>query len=174
MLFSLYVNDIHKLTEKNTEITLFADDTNILITGSNKKNVFHDMQLQINKINNWTKRNELTINISKTYYMYYHRHRKKLSSDTQDRETYNLYIEKTSIKEVNHINFLGMQLDNQLRFDEHVNKLIGKLKAYLQVVYKLKDILSTSGKYSLYYAYIYFYFELWDRDLWYCKKTHFK
>ena len=67
-LFLVYINDIINISNK-IHITLYADDTNILMTGHN----IHEIITELNKIlpdfNDYFSSNKLTVNTDKTKYM---------------------------------------------------------------------------------------------------------
>ena len=65
LLFLIYVNDIaHVLPDNN--IRLFADDTNIFITGNTITTLQENSQLALNTLYKWFCDNQLSLNISKT------------------------------------------------------------------------------------------------------------
>jgi hypothetical protein len=66
MLFLIYVNDLPRIVKDNTIPILFADDTSILVKGSNLKDFKSNMLNTFNCVNKWFKINVLSININKT------------------------------------------------------------------------------------------------------------
>ena len=67
MLFSLYVNDLPKVS--NFETTLFADDTCLILVNKNIDILEKMVDQEINKVDSWMHRNKLSLNYSKTVYM---------------------------------------------------------------------------------------------------------
>ena len=63
-LFLLYINDIPFIS--NFDITLFADDTCLVMTDKNLKNLERKAQIELKKINSWLHQNNI---FSKTNYM---------------------------------------------------------------------------------------------------------
>ena len=45
---------------------MFADDTNLFISGSNIENLFETMNAELRKVATWFKANKLSLKISKT------------------------------------------------------------------------------------------------------------
>ena len=45
---------------------MFADDTNLFLSGINVNDLFSDMSCELNKISLWFKANELSLNLIKT------------------------------------------------------------------------------------------------------------
>ena len=79
LLFLIFVNDIVSCSD-SAEFVLFADDTNIFVTGKNENEVFNKANSVIKEVSNYMKSNKLHINISKTCYMHF---RPGLSRATQ-------------------------------------------------------------------------------------------
>ena len=68
-LFLFYVNDLPSITNKNNNMVLNVDDTNVIITDTNTSDFNIQASLQFNNINIWFKNNLLHLNLSKTYYL---------------------------------------------------------------------------------------------------------
>lgn len=161
LLYLLYVNDIRGSSLDNNysdRLTLYADDLNVLVTSINANEAISEAHKIVSEIKMWTMKNELTINEQKTYYMFFHRHRKKQNNRSADSPiTANAMINLAGyqLHKTSSINFLGICIDEKLKFDEHVKKLAMKMNTFFPIIYRLRDILDTQGKYILYYAYIY-------------------
>ena len=65
----LYINDLPRITNDNAKITLFADDTNIIITNPNLINFKKNVNNTIKDIKEWFHANLLFLNWDKTHYM---------------------------------------------------------------------------------------------------------
>ena len=68
ILFTLYINNIKKLSDK-AEINLFADDTNLFCSDLNYNSLINKCNTVLNESNEWLKRNKLTLNAEKTHYL---------------------------------------------------------------------------------------------------------
>ena len=66
LLFLVYINDLPKVTNKLFPI-LFADDTTLLIEGSNIHDIITTLNNELNRLNVWLGANKLSINVSKTH-----------------------------------------------------------------------------------------------------------
>ena len=76
LLFILYINDFSNVSDILWYV-LFADDTNVFLNGKNIKIILNIMQLELTKLYNWLLANKLTLNISKTHFMVFHRAKHK-------------------------------------------------------------------------------------------------
>ena len=68
LLFLLYVNDLCRVSDL-LFVIMFADDTNLFITGKNIDKIIEFMNREMLKISQWLIVNRLTLNVSKTHYM---------------------------------------------------------------------------------------------------------
>ena len=64
LLFILYMN--HLPLNKNFKVNLFADDTNLIMSGSDAKQLEMDVDNELANVDNWMRKNKLSINFSKT------------------------------------------------------------------------------------------------------------
>ena len=92
---------------------LFADDTNIFLSGNNIDGIIDKMNGEIKKIIDWLDFNMLSLNIDKTHYIIFSSKFKKLKCNKQ------FYIREKPIKFVKPIKFLGVILDSRLTWFEH-------------------------------------------------------
>ena len=57
---------------------LFADDTTVLIEGNNLDVIITSLNSELDRINTWLKSNKLSLNVTETHYMVFHRARRKV------------------------------------------------------------------------------------------------
>ena len=69
LLFLLYINDLNTVTKLLTLI-MFADDTNIFISGDNLDNLTSVVNIELSKISSWFSANLLSLNIKKNYILF--------------------------------------------------------------------------------------------------------
>ena len=75
LLFILYINDLANVSENLFSI-LSADDTTVLIEGMNINTMITSLNCELTKLTEWLK---LSINVSKSHYMVFHRSRRKIN-----------------------------------------------------------------------------------------------
>ena len=63
-LFILYVNDIANVSSL-LRFVLFADDTNIFLSGDDAKEISNTLSIELDKLNSWFAVNKLSLNVSK-------------------------------------------------------------------------------------------------------------
>lgn len=150
LLFLIYINDISRLININTNIIMFADDTNIINTGGDMKQAMQNVINTLKELKDWMIQNKLNINTNKTKYMIF-KTKKGLTKETKQQ----LMYDNKELEEVNSIKFLGIKIDNELNFIKHIELVANSIKAIIPICYKLRDKLSDSTKKMLYYALIY-------------------
>ena len=64
LLFLIYINDLGKIFKHATPI-LFADDTNLILTGNSLNETEHKLNEEIPLLTNWLYANRLSLNIKK-------------------------------------------------------------------------------------------------------------
>ena len=70
ILFLFYVNDISSVSS-NFSTTLFADDTTISISNPSFNSLINNSNFELNKLHIWTLENRLTLNVTKTFSLYF-------------------------------------------------------------------------------------------------------
>ena len=107
-LFSVYINDLTLCTDMFNMI-MCADDTTLICDINSIPEVEHSLNAELSKITN-----ELSLNASKTKFMVFHSDKKKVRYPK-------LNINATEIERTNHFNFLGLQLNHNLKLNTHIN-----------------------------------------------------
>ena len=77
LLFLLYVNDIHKSSDKSA-FYLFADDTNLLCADKNVRTLELVVNLEFHKVYEWLTAYKLTLNVKNLNVTIFHPHQKKI------------------------------------------------------------------------------------------------
>ena len=149
LLFLLYINDLPNVFA-NTMLFLFADDTNLFISGQNSQELYEGANNDLNAISEWLQVNRLWLNVKKTHYM--------LFSSTKIMSTNaELKIEGEAISEVTITKFLGVIIDNRLNWQHQISYISCKIAKGIGIIIKLRKFLNNESLRSLYYALIYPY-----------------
>ena len=160
LLFLLYINDITNVSKLLLPI-IFADDTNIFLSGKCIKETIEIMNIEIGKINEWLQVNRLSLNIEKTHFMIFSSIRKKF--------TYipDIEINGYKIKCVEQTKFIGVVLDSKLRWERHITSVKTKIARGLGILNKAKKFFSLPTLITLYYSFVYPHYiyciEVWGK-----------
>ena len=90
---------------------LFADDTTILFEGDNFHSIITSLNYELGKLIIWLNANKLSINVSKTHYMVFHRARRKTDHKDIILNNYILHFTK----------FIGIIIDDKLKWANHIS-----------------------------------------------------
>jgi hypothetical protein len=69
LFFLFYINDLSKIMNKDNNMALFADDTSVIITDTNKLNFKMNLNQTFKDRNTWFNVNLLSLNFNKTQYV---------------------------------------------------------------------------------------------------------
>ena len=150
ILFLLYINDLS--TVSNILFTLmFANDTNMFIQGKDVNKMEECINREIEKVLKWLNCNKLSLNVDKTHTMIFSNN--KLYSSM----SMNVFIQGTLIETVSKTKFLGVIIDNNLQWKDHINYLCNKISKGIGIIRKVRDVLNKDTLINLYYTFIYPY-----------------
>ena len=68
LLFLIYVNDICE-SSKILNFILFADDTNLFLSGENIHTLNNAINHELKNVTTWLASNKLSLNLNKTHFM---------------------------------------------------------------------------------------------------------
>ena len=68
LLFLLYINDLYHVCNNSSPI-LFADDTNLVSSGSDPKELDSEINTELDHISTWIKVTKLSLNVQKTHFI---------------------------------------------------------------------------------------------------------
>ena len=68
-------------------------------------------------------------------------------------------IMNVSIDRVHHSLYLGILIDDKLRWSNHINNIISKISRSIGVISKISSLLNNNGKVLIYYSLIYPYLQ---------------
>ncbi len=143
LLFTIYINDMLGLKLKGTLIS-FADDTVLFCKAKSWQLLKVQIEDDFVELKNWYQYNKLTLNVQKTKYMPFSTYKNFLP------KLGNIKIANYEIPETTSFKYLGIKMDNSLRWDLHINELVQKIRGLLSRFSYLRDFLSTEQMRILY------------------------
>jgi hypothetical protein len=145
LLFLIYINDLPMGTDSDTKVVLFADDTSIIITSPNQERLQTALNKNLSDINLWFKANFLSLNFNKTYYLQFRT--KNYIDNTLDI----IYLNK-NIADCPYTKFLGLMVDDNLTWNNHIDQLISKLNSACYAIRAFNAMLSRKGLRMSYFS----------------------
>lgn len=96
------------------------------------------VQNGITQIKNWLDMYQLSLNVEKTKYIAF----SVTNANRPNFQTINITNLNYDIKEVNYIKYLGIIIDQNIKWDTHINHLAAKVRKLIFKFYQLRDILN--------------------------------
>jgi exonuclease III len=149
-LFILFANDIGNFTESG-EINCYADDAVIYVTAKNGKEAENKLQRCINAIEQWYSENKLKVNVLKTEVMILGT-TQKISDINED--NFSVKFGETKLRIVKEFKYLGIQLDQNLKWNNHCGKMSKKAGLKLHLMRRLSQILPKETMIQTYKTYM--------------------
>ncbi|KAL7288543.1 hypothetical protein TKK_0017285 [Trichogramma kaykai] len=145
LLFIIYVNDIFNYCPGTYA---FADDTIVVRHAETWSEVQEDIRRSLLKIDSWFTANKLTMNVSKTEHMTFGCNIKSVPLCTD------IQIRDFPIRRATNVKYLGIRMDYRLKWDQHIQYVMVKLRYTPFIMFKLKH-LPMRVLVTIYYAYVY-------------------
>ena len=133
VLFIIYINDLPEIS-KLAKFIFFADDANIILTGTDVLELQAHATLLLSSLEMWVEKHGLKLNIKKTKYMVF-------TNKTINLDLISLSLNGRPIKISENERFLGVILDSKITWKIHISKLAGKVSHNAGILYKLKGLV---------------------------------
>lgn len=160
ILFLIYINDIGSLGTRG-KIISFADDTVIVFHEKDWRSTYKEAEHGLGLLQNWLKRNSLTLNVNKTKYLTF-----SITARGQPEDDFNLKLHTCqdnyqnqglschcpTIAHSKSIKYLGIEIDDNLRWNAHIEVITKKLTRYIYFFRAIRNILNINDIKKVYYA----------------------
>ena len=150
LLFLIYINDLAYVSNE-LYLILFADDTNVFISGNNLKSIVSKMNNELQIVVEWLQSNRLSLNINKTKCMVFMPKRQKRLDNIS------IKISGSTIEEVSNTKFLGVIIDNKLSFKDHLSYISKKVSKCIGILYRARPLMNRKSLITLYNSFLYPY-----------------
>ena len=135
LLFLLYINDLSS-TCKECKPILFADDTTLVYQHVDLKSLQQKINNELKLISDWFACNKLSLNVDKTQYILFEKSKNARTEILGD-----LVINGRNIAHVDNVKFLGIHIDEKMKWDTHISKKCSQISKTLSVITRLKNFL---------------------------------
>jgi hypothetical protein len=149
LLFLIYINDISNCTDSDCLNRLFADDASAFIAKRNAQELKDSMTRILKQLFEWFSANKLTVNLSKTCFIIFRSNSKKNPDFLS-----NLKIDDITINRVKSAKHLGVTLDENLNWHDHISEINSSLVKISNSFKIIQHQIPTKNKILFYNAYI--------------------
>ena len=148
LLFIIYINDLPSIMV-NFKAVVYADDTTLFTSLNVKSQNYNSRHLndELCAISTWLKLNKLSLNVNKTKAMLFRTPQKQVNPPE-------LVIDGLLIEFVSSFSFLGIIVDENLKWNFHINALSKKISKILGIMTKLRHSLPPQILLTIYNALI--------------------
>ena len=151
LFFLIYINDLENALSNSVPV-MYADDTNIFLSGNNIDSTVEEFNLELNNLNIWFKANRLSLNTTKTHLMLFSTNRHVLNT-----AQINVKIDNQNINRCSTNKFLGVKINERLDWKDHINYITDKISKSSGVINKLSKVFDEEVLTMLYYSLVYPY-----------------
>lgn len=136
LLFSIYTNDLSSAPQ-NCSVQSYVDDTKLVISFKMKDtvNAFADLRVDLHRIGQWCSNNHLLLNPSKTKLMVFGSRQMHSRLDTPS-----LTFMGRELVPEHTAKDLGVILDKNLTYDEHITKTVSSCMSCLGQISRTKHV----------------------------------
>ena len=130
MFFNIFLNDLVGAFNK-ADLYNFADDNTISFASKNETELLCILKEESDLAVKWFRQNNMIVNPDKFQSML-------LGNFKKDNSYYQLDIDKNMIETTNYVELLGIKIDNELKFNDHISDLCSKASMQLNAISRLK------------------------------------
>ena len=116
LLFVIYINDLNNAVQF-TKVTHFADDTNLTIHNYSLKKINKYVNFDLKCVTEWLRSNRISLNTKKTEILLFR------PKNTMIKKKLNFRISGQKIVLSKHVKYLGILIDENLSWIEHLSLL---------------------------------------------------
>ena len=111
----------------DTNIKLFADDANFFVEGDSEFELTDKVNKLLDKIYLWCTANKLSLNPDKTCY--------SIFGDYSHIGNIKLFLDGQQLVKTERVNYLGLLIDEKLKWTDHIEHLYNKIIKYLSLIH---------------------------------------
>lgn len=149
LLFIIYINDlVTAIASPHIQVVNYADDTSLVFKGKTLSDITHSVDTSFGSLKHWFSTNQLVLNESKSKSVIFRTQQSKiqtpmcLSADTQ-------------IPIVDSTKLLGIVIDSNCKWTEHIKETVSKLNKVCYALRTLSRVFNTPTLKTVYYANFY-------------------
>ena len=129
LLFNIYINDIFYFAEED-KLTNYADDTTPYAIEANVETLINSLQFNTNSLLTWFDNNFFKLNPDKCKLLI-----------TNHIDDISINVNNTVIKAEKSVKLLGVTIDNELKFNEHITNICKKANLKLHALARISHLM---------------------------------
>ena len=145
LLWNLFQNDL-SLNVHTSNLFMYADDHQIYFNGTSIKTVASSLNKETENVSQWYKDNLLQANPNKYQILVTAAQR----GDNNATDTCTLKIDDQQIRPTKNLKILGINMDVELSFSDHISDICKKASQKVGVLARLRNLISCETKLHLY------------------------
>ena len=154
LLFLLYINDLPNCLS-NSQPRMYADDTHLTYADNDICSLEASLNQDLLNINNWLLANKLTLNMTKTEFMLIGS-RQKLNSLSVLPD---LEINGTQLNRVDFTKSLGVLIDENLTWSNHINAISKKISSGIGSIKRISRCVPPATLHNIYHGLVQSHFD---------------
>ena len=146
LLFLLYINDLPKLINF-CNVILYADDTTLVFRNSDSKSLQNECNLGLKVFYEWSLANRMSVNFDKTSCLL-------VTNRPIFEHEFNINCCDIFLEFKPFINFLGVIVDKNLKFNYHTEMIGRKISKSIGIMYNSRNLIPNVCMRSLYFSFV--------------------
>ena len=146
LLFIIYLNDLPYGLKQDNLPVICADDTGVLLTAENEPDLKNKINDELDYLVEWFSANGLVLNMEKTNLM-------KFTLNTRQNEPFQIIYQNNLLNGLNNTKFLGLELDKNVNWKNHIQKILPKLSSACYLIRRLYPSCNLNTLMMVYFAY---------------------
>ncbi|KAL1496950.1 hypothetical protein ABEB36_007994 [Hypothenemus hampei] len=129
ILFNVYIHDLFSYFDREVKVLAYADDLAIYVSGANPVGMVKELNRSLEFVQGWLDDNDLQLSLNKCESIFFN----------NSQRTYLLpqvKIENFIVPYKDKVKYLGIILDDKLKFTNHINLSIEKAKKNINILKK--------------------------------------
>ena len=149
LLFIIYMNDFERCLQGAIP-NMYAGDTSISCSSTDGASLQRNIEIEMANLAEWMRQNRLRLNANKSQFMVIRHSRQHNNLD----ELNEIEVNQEKIGRITKTKYLGLNIDENLSWNDQYKKVKAKVKSGLSALQRLKDILPLSKLAAVYRALI--------------------
>ena len=130
LIFLLCNNNFYEKSEGENDVFQFADDTSIICKFERNENIPQKIEEILEETDEYLTENQLTLNFDKTEMLFF----------TNHNNSYPEFSFKGEVTKPAHsCRYLGVQIDSNLNFENHLNSVLSKMANAIRSLYLVRN-----------------------------------